>query len=675
MGMDNSKVCKEIEILQVIKKFNSELEDADLIDKCFQKNMVLRNLELQARTEVIKILSYCFVPKDTVVFQQGQIGNYFYIIKSGKVKLLIDEVEKKTLQTGDSFGELALLHGAVRSGTIKTIKDTYLWCLERKKFKQVIDYMNNKNFSENRSFIQSIPMLNNLEPEMITLLTNNLVKENYDHGSKIIEVGEPADCIYIIKEGTVNVLKNQIIIREMKKGDCFGLSGILMDSLRTMDVVAKTNCICYSISTLSLINILGSDYKDVLYLNYIKMAMRNSTLFCKINGSLIESTYGLFKIQKFEKNKLVFPKGKNLNDKIIIIIEGSLVGICDGQKKKSFEKGNVLFEEKICNSEDDETIDTGCASFSLDYDLIADPDCLLVWADIDRFTKLLGGSLKEVSEKSSLIESLSKVKLFKNFTQSKLNSFINNVKIENYSTGEIIIKEGQEGSKFYVLKSGKVDFYKKNTYLRTLNEYESFGERALFIKEPRSATAIARENTSLYVFSKEVFCNIESNLREYILNQIVLQDNTVTLEELDFIQVLGKGNFGNVYLVSCNKNKCLYALKAICRKQIEIEQLQSNLDMERQILLQIDHPFIMKLVKSLKDNNNIYFLTEYIRGKELWEVIREIGLLNKSQTLFYGCSIMIAVDYLHKRRFIYRDIKPENIIVNSQVKHTKLGLY
>ena len=54
---------------------------------------------------------------------------------------------------------------------------------------------------------------------------------------------------------------------------------------------------------------------------------------------------------------------------------------------------------------------------------------------------------------------------------------------------------------------------------------------------------------------------------------------------------------------------------------------------------------------------------EYIKGRELFDVIRDIGLLNKEQTQFYGASMMLAVDYLHERKFVYRDIKPENIIV------------
>jgi cGMP-dependent protein kinase len=103
--------------------------------------------------------------------------------------------------------------------------------------------------------------------------------------------------------------------------------------------------------------------------------------------------------------------------------------------------------------------------------------------------------------------------------------------------------------------------------------------------------------------------------------------------------------------------------------------LTKNIELERNILLQIDHPFIVKLVKSLKDDNYIYYLMEYIKGKELFDVIRDIGLLNKSLAQFYVGSIMLALKYLHERSFIFRDIKPENIMIleNGFVKLIDFG--
>lgn len=685
LGIENSKLSKESEVLKIIKNSNHDLEDFDLIDKCMVKNIFLRNLETQARKEVIKQMCYCFVPADTVVFNQGAIGNYFYIIKEGKVDLIIDGEQKKTLRYGDSFGELALLHGALRSGTIKTLQETHMWCLERKKFKQVVDYINNKNFEENRAFIQSIPILNNMNLDTISLLCSNLVKEIYDPGNYIVKEGETADCIYIIKEGNVDVSTKEEVVRTLRKGDFFGVNSILAESTRTMNVIAKSICACYSISVGTLTNILGPNFKDVLYINFIKVAMKNSLNFSKLNGALIEGAYRSFTVKRFSGGDLVISKGSTIDNKIIIIIEGSLITSYDInfsfknsssdnrgeyirtnslEKVKFAERGKIMFEEEIKNR------GNGKPNPILQFNLIADPDCFLLEADIEEFTKYLGGSIQDISEKSGLIDSLSKIPLFKNFNEKQINSFANQVEIEEFKKDEKIINEGEEGSKFYIVRTGKVNIYIDNKYTRTLNENEYFGEKSLFIKEPRSATVIAGDNNvSLYVFGQEIFKNIEENLRDFIIHRITLQDNTIKLQDLEYISTLGKGNFGNVFLVSCKKNNCLYALKAISKYQIDEEQLHSNMDMERQVLLQIDHPFIMKMVKSLKDDHDIYFLTEYIRGKELWDVIRDIGLLNKQQTLFYACSIMMAVDYLHKRKFIYRDIKPENVLVNEQVKY------
>lgn len=113
------------------------------------------------------------------------------------------------------------------------------------------------------------------------------------------------------------------------------------------------------------------------------------------------------------------------------------------------------------------------------------------------------------------------------------------------------------------------------------------------------------------------------------------------------------------------KTKTIYALKCVSRFKIAKWQIQYNLQLEKNILNQLDHPFIMKLIKTFKDEKRVYFLLEYIRGQELFDVIREIGLLNQYECQFYISSMMSAVTYLHERKIIYRYIKPENVMVDD----------
>lgn len=71
-----------------------------------------------------------------------------------------------------------------------------------------------------------------------------------------------------------------------------------------------------------------------------------------------------------------------------------------------------------------------------------------------------------------------------------------------------------------------------------------------------------------------------------------------------------------------------------------------------------DFPFIAKFYKSFKDSSNVYFLLEYIDGIEMFDVIREIGLLNSEQCRFYIASLVLSLEYLHSNHIIYRDLKP-----------------
>jgi CRP-like cAMP-binding protein len=104
---------------------------------------------------------FASVPANKVLFSQGSAGTYFYIIKTGNVDLFVNEIYIKTLNSGEGFGDLALLHDAKRSGTIIATEFTEMWCLERRKFRNIIEFINKQNYEENKTFVQSVSILSN----------------------------------------------------------------------------------------------------------------------------------------------------------------------------------------------------------------------------------------------------------------------------------------------------------------------------------------------------------------------------------------------------------------------------------------------------------------------------------------------------------------------------------
>ena len=227
------------ENFKILKNKNTEKEDSKLIENCLISHFFMKILNEQARDAIIQEMSLVEVTKNKYIFEQGNIGNYFYILKKGNAHLIINNKVVRVLKIGESFGELALLHDAPRSGSIKTISDCLLWTLERKNFRKIIEHINKISYEENLQFIDSVSVLSYMEPYQKTILSSNLVLEEFNQGRLIIKKDELSTFLYIIKEGEVECIdENGIVIRIL--GENCGKRSILIDKTRTLNVIAKT---------------------------------------------------------------------------------------------------------------------------------------------------------------------------------------------------------------------------------------------------------------------------------------------------------------------------------------------------------------------------------------------------------------------------------------------------
>jgi cGMP-dependent protein kinase len=265
---------------------------------------------------------------------------------------------------------------------------------------------------------------------------------------------------------------------------------------------------------------------------------------------------------------------------------------------------------------------------------------------------------------------IKKINIFKNLSELGLIEICRRMKKNNYQENEIVFEEGSEGDYLYLLYKGKVQAFKGDKFLREVEEGNCFGETSIILNEPHSATIKAIEKSIIFVLSKNDFYNlIDKNIINFLIRKISLQDNfSVNLEDLYYVKTLGEGKFGYVTLVHNMKN--LFAIKAVNKKAADRQKILINyLKKERQILLSLDHQFIVKLVKTMKNDGFIFYLMEYVNGIPLSNYLEtrpENKLRNKEETQFFIATLLIIMDYLNSKKIAHRDIKPDNIMMDER---------
>eukprot|EP00500_Bicosoecida_sp_ms1_P013981 CAMPEP_0203817846 /NCGR_PEP_ID=MMETSP0115-20131106/28697_1 /ASSEMBLY_ACC=CAM_ASM_000227 /TAXON_ID=33651 /ORGANISM="Bicosoecid sp, Strain ms1" /LENGTH=330 /DNA_ID=CAMNT_0050726791 /DNA_START=106 /DNA_END=1098 /DNA_ORIENTATION=+ len=147
------------------------------------------------------------------------------------------------------------------------------------------------------------------------------------------------------------------------------------------------------------------------------------------------------------------------------------------------------------------------------------------------------------------------------------------------------------------------------------------------------------------------------------------------LDQFDLGVTLGTGSFGRVRFVTHKATKGHWAIKMLKKAEvIRLQQVEHMLS-EKAILACLDHPFVVKLAGTFQDVKYLYMVLEYVVGGEFFTHLRKAGRFDNNTAKFYAAQIVQIFDYLHKQDFIYRDLKPENLLLDAQgyIKITDFG--
>ncbi|XP_060688150.1 cGMP-dependent protein kinase 2 isoform X3 [Hemiscyllium ocellatum] len=283
---------------------------------------------------------------------------------------------------------------------------------------------------------------------------------------------------------------------------------------------------------------------------------------------------------------------------------------------------------------------------------------------------------------------LRSVSLLKNLPEDKLAKIVDCLEVEYYDKGDYIIREGEEGSTFFILANGKVKVTQSTEYhiepqlIKVLQRGDYFGEKALISDDVRSANIIADENyVECLVIDRETFNQtvgtfdeLQNYLQGYVAELTRDDEKRHASQSHSCWQISTHVQGAEISLemirlkekVKMKNEDVTFAVKCIKKKYIVDTRQQEHIHSEKKILEEACSPFIVRLFRSFKDNKYVYMLLEACLGGEIWSILRDRGCFDEFTAKFCTSCVTEAFDYLHRIGVIYRDLKPENLMLDSE---------
>jgi cAMP-dependent protein kinase regulator len=218
-------------------------------------NFLFSHLDDEQSAQVLGALQERKIPaKDMRVIEQGDAGDYFYVVESGNFDIYVSKTGKmesgpdgmgsKVAESGPgtSFGELALMYNAPRAATIISTEPGVLWQLDRVTFRRILMDSAFQRRRMYESFLEEVDLLSTLTPYERSKIADALETTKYPAGSNIIREGDVGDKFYILESGEAEarIRGKDGAVKQYTKGDYFGELALLEDKPRAATVRSKT---------------------------------------------------------------------------------------------------------------------------------------------------------------------------------------------------------------------------------------------------------------------------------------------------------------------------------------------------------------------------------------------------------------------------------------------------
>uniref|UniRef100_A0A1J3K018 non-specific serine/threonine protein kinase n=1 Tax=Noccaea caerulescens TaxID=107243 RepID=A0A1J3K018_NOCCA len=156
----------------------------------------------------------------------------------------------------------------------------------------------------------------------------------------------------------------------------------------------------------------------------------------------------------------------------------------------------------------------------------------------------------------------------------------------------------------------------------------------------------------------------------------LLQKDRTSIDDFEIIKPISRGAFGKVFLARKRTTGDFFAIKVLKKlDMIRKNDIERILE-ERNILITVRYPFVVRFFYSFTCSDNLYLVMEYLNGGDLYSLLKKVGCLDEDIARIYIAELVLALEYLHSLNIVHRDLKPDNLLIahNGHIKLTDFGL-